>query len=97
MNTIEQKNTLRKILNSTKNIDVYYGRYSGRGMHGHQCLGVTLSRGDADDLCDALNLLTISYNRDSMGHTSIVYFTYINDLIAYQSVFERDDQDEEEE
>ena len=97
MNTIEQRDTLHKILDSTESMDASYRRYSGRGMHGSQCLGITLGRGDASDLCGMLDAINLSYSRDSMGLDSIVYFTYINDLSVYQDVLELDDRDEKEE
>ncbi len=57
---------------------VYYG-YSGRGMFGRECIGITIGRGDENRTRDAAKKRGISgcMSTDSMGRDVIAYWPTI--------------------
>jgi hypothetical protein len=85
MDSIKQLDKIYDVLyecgrEATELYDKGYGAfysYSGRGMFGAECVGITVDRDGFREVTKALKKKRILYSTDSMGLDSVVYFQHI--------------------
>ena len=99
--------TLAQLKNAIENSDYEARSYSGRGMYGRNCLGITcenplscildiLFNADSNTVEDVIELLRKDCRQDNMGLDMIVYFPNIKWDEYEAADYYTDDEEEEE-
>lgn len=89
---------LEKLLGIMSKLGLYYDAdfmsYSGRGMFGKRCLGVSLKQSEAQELEKELKGAGVSFVKDAMGKDVVIYFPNIKE--GFEGLLDKEEDEEVE-